>query len=124
ARAIVDDSELFSMVTSGGAKLLGVPELGKLSVGGPADLLLLDRPEASNTVEALFTARPEHVRLVVVRGQPALVRPPFEQIKSRLQPVRIDGQVTWLTGPIASLLQRSRRLLGERLYFGQAIEPL
>ncbi len=124
ARGIVDDAELFSMVTSGGAKLLGVPELGKLSVGGPADLLLLDRPKASNTVEALLTARPEHVRLVVVRGKPALVRPPFEPLKSRLQAVRIDGHITWLTGLIASLLKRTHQLLGQRLYFGQAIEPL
>ncbi len=123
-RGLLPDTELMAMVTTNAARLLGVPERGQLRVGSPADLLLIYSSGASSAAEALLNCNPQDIRLVLVRGMPALVRAPFiESFPSpRLSPVRVNGELTMLQGPISSLLKRTRQLLGERLYFGQHIE--
>jgi cytosine/adenosine deaminase-related metal-dependent hydrolase len=124
-RGLLPDTELMAMVTTNAARLLGVPERGQLRVGHPADVLLIYSPGASSAAETLMTCSPQDIRLVLVRGMPALVRAPFLESfpSTRLSPVAVNGELTMLQGPIASLLKRSRQLLGERLYFGQHIEP-
>jgi cytosine/adenosine deaminase-related metal-dependent hydrolase len=126
ARGLLPDQALMAMVTTNAARLLGVPGRGQLKVGSPADLILIQRPDASSAAEALLTCSPQDIRLVFVRGRPALVRAPFLDAfpSARLSPVRVNGELTLLQGPIASLLKRTRPLLGERLYFGQRIEPV
>jgi cytosine/adenosine deaminase-related metal-dependent hydrolase len=126
ARGLLPDQALMAMVTMNAARLLGVPGRGQLKVGSPADLILLQRPDASSAAEALLTCSPQDIRLVFVRGRPALVRAPFLDAfpSARLSPVQVNGELTLLQGPIASLLKRTRPLLGERLYFGQRIEPV
>jgi cytosine/adenosine deaminase-related metal-dependent hydrolase len=123
-RGLLPDTELMAMVTKNAARLLGEPERGQLKVGHPADLLLIYSPNASSAEEALLTCSPQDLRLVLVRGMPALVRAPFiESFPSRrLSPVRVNGELTMLQGPISPLLKRTRQLLGERLYFGQHID--
>jgi cytosine/adenosine deaminase-related metal-dependent hydrolase len=124
-RGLLPDAELMAMVTTNAARLLGVPERGQLRVGSPADLLLIYSPGASSAAEALLTCSPQDIRLVLVRGGPALVRAPFiESFSSRrLSPVHVNGELTMVQGPIFTLLKRTRQLLGERFYFGQHIEP-
>jgi cytosine/adenosine deaminase-related metal-dependent hydrolase len=124
-RGLLPDTELIAMVTAKAARLLGVPERGQIKVGHPADLLLIHSPGASSAAEALLTCSPQDIRLVLVQGTSALVRAPFiESFPSpHLSPVRVNGELTMLQGPISALLRRTRQLLGERLYFGQHIEP-
>jgi cytosine/adenosine deaminase-related metal-dependent hydrolase len=126
ARGLLPDTELMAMVTTNAARLLGVPERGQIRVGSPADLLLIYAPRASSAEEALLTCSPQDIRLVLVRGMPALVRAPFIEAfpSRRLSPVRVNSELTMLQGPIFALLKRTRQLLGERLYFGQHIELL
>jgi cytosine/adenosine deaminase-related metal-dependent hydrolase len=125
-RGLLPDTELMAMVTTNAARLLGVPERGQLRVGSPADLLLIYAPRASSAEEALLTCSPQNMRLVLVRGMPALVRAPFVEAfpSPRLSSVHVNGELTMLQGPISLLLKRTRQLLGERLYFGQHIKLL
>lgn len=121
-RGLLSDSVLLSMVTKQAAQLLGVPMLGQLKVSNPADFVLLDRPEVQSAAEALLTAHPADIGLVMVAGRPALMRPPFaSHFRQKLQRVLINDQPTWLTGPIWSLLKRTEKCLGKRLYFAQEI---
>ncbi len=124
-RGLLPDTALIDMVTTDAARLLGVPERGQLRVGSPADLLLMHRPGASNAAEALLAGSLQDIRLVLVRGMPALVRAPFIETfpSARLHPVRINGELTMIQGPLPSLLKHTQPLLGNRLYFGQHIEP-
>jgi cytosine/adenosine deaminase-related metal-dependent hydrolase len=126
ARDWFEEAELLDLVTAAAARLLGVPQLGRLVVGAPADLVLIENPRARTVAEAVLSARPEQIRLVLVGGEARLVRAPFERLlerlRGRLQPVGVDGETTWLAGPIRRLLGRARALLGERLYFGRRFE--
>jgi cytosine/adenosine deaminase-related metal-dependent hydrolase len=124
ARGLLPDRTLMDMVTIDAAQLLGVPERGQIRVGSPADLLLTEGPGAANASAALLNGSPQAIRLVLVRGRPALVRSPFIEAFStvRLNPVRVNGELTMIQGPLPSLLKRTRLLLGDRRYFGQNIE--
>jgi cytosine/adenosine deaminase-related metal-dependent hydrolase len=124
-RGLLPDEALMDMVTTDAARLLGVPERGWLKVGSPADLLLMQRNGAANAAGALLTGNPQDIRLVLVRGMPALVRAPFIEAfpSARLNPVHVNGELTMIQGPLPSLLKRTHQLLGDRLYFGQHIEP-
>jgi cytosine/adenosine deaminase-related metal-dependent hydrolase len=124
ARGLLPDRTLMDMVTIDAAQLLGVPERGQIRVGSPADLLLTEGPGAANASAALLNGSPQAIRLVLVRGRPALVRSPFIEAFStvRLNPVRVNGELTMIQGPLPALLKRTRLLLGDRRYFGQNIE--
>ena len=62
--------DLFHMATSNAAKILGLQdEIGSLTVGLKADILVLD-PQGFTPHEALLYARPANVRLVLVGGTP------------------------------------------------------
>jgi cytosine/adenosine deaminase-related metal-dependent hydrolase len=121
-RGLLSDGALLAMVTRNAAQLLGVPSLGVLKANHPADFVLLDRPEATSQAEALLTAQPADIRLVVLAGRPVLTRPPFiAHFAQKLQRVLVNDQPTWLAGSISSLLKRTEKYLGKRLYFAQEI---
>jgi cytosine/adenosine deaminase-related metal-dependent hydrolase len=121
-RGLLSDSALLDLVTRSAAQLLGVPMLGTLKVGHPADFVLLHRPEATSQAEALLTAQPANIGLVVVAGRPVLIRSPFTTyFAQKLQQVLVNDQPTWLVGAIHSLLKSTEKYLGKRLYFAQEI---
>jgi cytosine/adenosine deaminase-related metal-dependent hydrolase len=121
-RGLLSDSVLLAMVTRNAAQLLGVTRLGDLKVSHPADFILLHRPEATSQAEALLTAQPADIRLVVVAGRPVLIRSSFAtHFAQKLQRVLINDQPTWLAGSIHSLLKSTEKYLGKRLYFAQEI---
>lgn len=121
-RGLLSDAALLAMVTRNAAQLLGVPTLGVLKVDHPADFVLFHRPDAVSAAEALLTAQPADIGLVVLAGRPVLIRPPFTtHFAQKLQRVLINDQPTWLTGSISSLLKRTEKYLGKRLYFTQDI---
>lgn len=122
-RGQIPNAALIDMVTTGAARLLGVPDRGQLQVGFDADLLLVHSPRARSVAEVLLNARNEDIRLVMLRGSPVLVRSPFTVRTTQLRAVRVNGEQTWLAGPIDALLERTRRLLKDRLFFGHHIEP-
>lgn len=65
----VTPDALLGMVTSGASALLRQPRAGRLSVGAPADLIVIP-PLAEPAGAALLEARRRDVRLVVVAGRP------------------------------------------------------
>ena len=70
---------LMRMVTGDAAKLLRQPRAGRLTVGAPADLLVLP-PLGDRPGTALLEARRRDVRLVAVEGRPLVGDPEFAAI--------------------------------------------
>ena len=70
---------LLGMVTSAAGTLLRQPRAGRLTVGGPADLVVIP-PLAENPGAALLEARRRLVRLVVVEGRPLVGDPDFAAV--------------------------------------------
>ncbi|AGY60177.1 amidohydrolase family protein [Gloeobacter kilaueensis] len=124
ASALVEAAPLVGMVTADAARILGVPQLGRIAPAAPGDCILIDNPQARTAEEALLNARPEQLRLVLVGGVPRLVREPFMALRGRLQAIAVDGEPTWLAGPIGLLLRRLRSRLGDGPYFGRRLAPL
>ncbi|MBC7239480.1 MAG: amidohydrolase family protein, partial [Chloroflexi bacterium] len=66
---------VFRMATEGGGRVLGIPGLGTLAPGAPADLLVVGTDggtpiTAQNVLEQLVMYRgPAHLRAVVVNGE-------------------------------------------------------
>ena len=85
---------LMRMVTSDAATLLRQPRAGRLTVGAPADLVVLP-PLADRPAAALLEARRSDVRLVAIDGRPLIGEPDFASVfvarKSRPRPLCVDG---------------------------------
>ena len=65
----VQPARLLSMVTSGAAAMIRQPQLGRIAVGAPADLLIVPRVKANPAETLLATARRD-IELVTVGGRP------------------------------------------------------
>ena len=83
------------MVTLAAARLLKLPDAGRLRVGGAADLVVI--PAAgSGPAEALLHASRRDLQLIVVGGRPMVgvprMRQLFEARNVRPLPVVIDDQ--------------------------------
>jgi cytosine/adenosine deaminase-related metal-dependent hydrolase len=72
-------AELFAMVTVNAARLLRLPRAGRLTVGGPADLVVLPGG-AAGAAAALLSASRRDISLVVVGGRPLVGVPPFAPV--------------------------------------------
>ena len=108
-------AELLEMVTTKAAALLHQPRVGRISVGGLADLLVVrgvgkgfpeqgvgkgfrsrspENPSRPPLAEALLAATRRDVRLVVVDGRPLLgdpdMAPVFEARRVGPRPIRVD----------------------------------
>lgn len=87
--------ELLSLVTTSAARLLGVPDAGRLVARGPADFLLL-RDRGGDPAEALVSASRADLRAVVRNGVPAVADPDlapwFDTSGEEAVPVRLDGR--------------------------------
>jgi cytosine/adenosine deaminase-related metal-dependent hydrolase len=101
---VVDDFSLASLVTSGSARLLRLPDRGELRAGARADILIL--PARAR----LATVHRADVRLVLVDG---VVRYGDKDCAGRVAPrtewteVRVDGREKILDSHIAELMSRA-----------------
>jgi cytosine/adenosine deaminase-related metal-dependent hydrolase len=95
ATSRVPAEALLRMVTLAAARLLKLPDAGRLRVGGPADLVVI--PAAgSGPAEALLHASRRDLQLIVVGGRPMVGAPRMQQLfearSVRPVPVAIDDQ--------------------------------
>jgi cytosine/adenosine deaminase-related metal-dependent hydrolase len=81
-------------VTTGAARLLRLPDAGRLAVGGPADLTVL-RAAGDDPFEALVTAARTDVTLAMVDGEPRVgepgMAPVFAATRTPVMPATVDG---------------------------------
>ncbi len=102
AQGVVDDEALFHMVTRDAARLLRIDhETGTLEPGKRADLLVLEGAPR-HPYEALVTAHPEAIHLVLVAGRPAYGRAGFRKL-FRLSgrpfgPIQLSGRAFLVVG--------------------------
>jgi cytosine/adenosine deaminase-related metal-dependent hydrolase len=86
--------ELLRMVTEVPARILKLPEAGRIELGLPADLVVLP-PREPAAAEALVAATRSDVRLVTMSGKPVIGCPSLSAVfvarRTPAQPVGIDG---------------------------------
>lgn len=92
--APVTPAELLRMVTTSAAALLRQSRVGRLTVGGPADLVVIP-PFADEPAAALLNTTRRDVRLVLVGGRPLVADPDlaavFRARRVRVRPMRVDA---------------------------------
>jgi len=103
----VDSAALYRMVTTDAARLLRLPEAGRLNVGSLADLLVLP-PLAADPYATLLAATRADVRLVVVGGEPRYGDPALGAAFASvtMTPVQVDGRPKLLSQSLARRMQR------------------
>ena len=102
-RFVLDATTVFDWATAGGARALGLPDLGRLEPGCRADLVLLD-PEAPNLLPVV-----DGVGIVVHAGCAANVRHVFrdgEHLVADRRPTRLD----------ADAVRREAQAVADRLW--------
>jgi cytosine/adenosine deaminase-related metal-dependent hydrolase len=91
----VSPSMLLRMVTADAARLLRQPRAGTLTIGAPADLVVIP-PLAAEPGRALLETRRGQVRLVVVDGRPLIadpeLAPVFKARKVTARPFQVDSR--------------------------------
>jgi cytosine/adenosine deaminase-related metal-dependent hydrolase len=107
-------AELFGLVTHRAARLLGLtqPGLGRVEVGGVADLVLLPPPAGDDLAAHLLQLRRAQLELVMVGGRPLVgspvMQPVFSASRTRFVPVRLDQSEKLMAQGLARRLQNSR----------------
>lgn len=105
----VDAAALYRMVTADAARLLRLPDAGRLALGGPADVLVLP-PLAADAYATLLAATRAEVRLVLVGGAPRYGDPAlaaaFAAAGTATTPAQVDGRPKLLARAVAQRLGR------------------
>jgi cytosine/adenosine deaminase-related metal-dependent hydrolase len=99
----VSAESLVRAATVDGARVLRLPDAGRLTVGASADLTVLQRLSADPFETAVSAARVD-VRLTMVDGRPLVADPAWAAIfpsRRATTPVRVDGVLRLLAEPIA-----------------------
>jgi len=104
----VRPERLLAMVTSEAARVLMRPDLGKIAVGTPADLIAL--PDAGGAAPTLLAARPGALALVMVGGRVRLAAPRFGWAGD-LEAATLDGARIRVQRGLGALIDRLRDLL-------------
>ena len=90
----ISQGELFRMVTTAPARILHVPDLGRIAIGNPADLVVLPSPKA-DPADALLAASRRDLALVMIDGRPLVGSSCFERVfaarRSKTRPLVVDG---------------------------------
>lgn len=101
--------EIFYMVTQSPAKLLRLPVAGKLSVGFPADLLIIPSL-CADPFKTLTAISRKDIFLVTINGQPRYGAPQlsdvFAALNVKFSPIQVDGETKLLGEPWVGYLQR------------------
>ncbi len=119
---LVDDEVLYGMVTNTALKILGQTTT---QAARAQDFLLVEAPQATTAVEALFATTPTTLQLVVSQGKVRLAAAdmlPHLGKHHGLQPLLIDKQVRYVPQELIQLLRRTEKKLGKRLYFGRTLQ--
>lgn len=94
AAAPVRSCDLLRMVTTTPARLLRLPEAGRIAIGNPADLAVLPSP-LRTAADAILAASRRDLGLVLVGGRPMVGSPSyqaaFEARRTPTRPFRLDG---------------------------------
>lgn len=102
--------DLLRMVTVNAARLLRVPDAGRLSPGLPADLIVIP-PLAEDPPHALLALDRSRIRLVVVGGRPLVgapeLSPVFAARRVATAGAKLDGRERILDGAVARRLRAS-----------------
>jgi cytosine/adenosine deaminase-related metal-dependent hydrolase len=109
--ARVAASDLLRMVTTNAARLLRVPEAGRLSPGLPADLVVIPA-DGEGAGEALLACERSAIGLVMVGGRPLVGAPRFSRLfvarGAKGVPATLDGRARLLDGSLARRLRAMR----------------
>ena len=104
----VSAKEIFNMVTKNPVKLLRLHGAGKLSIGLPADLLIIP-PKHADPFETLTACSRKDISLVTINGQPRYGSPQLSEVftafKTKTASIQVDGLVKLLDQRWASRLQ-------------------
>ena len=86
--------ELLPMVTETPARILKLPDAGRIAVGLPADLVVLP-PSAATAAATLLATRRSDIALVTLAGRPVVGCPSLSAVfvarRTPAQPVNVDG---------------------------------
>jgi cytosine/adenosine deaminase-related metal-dependent hydrolase len=98
-------------VTTGAAQLLKTPFIGRIAVGGPADLTVM-RPAEACPFDTLTSASRADVRLTMIDGKPAVSEPAlqraFDAARVLCSPASLDGSPRIVARWIADRVSRMR----------------
>jgi len=90
----VTHRELVRMVTTVPARILRLPDAGRITIGGPADLIVLPSTKP-NPADALLSASRKDLTLVLIDGRPLVGSPSFEVVfgtrRTSTRPLCVDG---------------------------------
>jgi cytosine/adenosine deaminase-related metal-dependent hydrolase len=90
----VTASELLRMVTTAPARLLRLPDAGRLTEGTPADMVILPAKKAG-VAEALIETSRADIALVTIAGRPMIgapvLKPVFQARRTSTRPIVVDG---------------------------------
>jgi cytosine/adenosine deaminase-related metal-dependent hydrolase len=104
----VPPERLVAMVTAEAARVLGRPDLGRIAVGTPADLIAL--PDAGGAATTLLAARPGALVLVMVGGRVRLAAPRFGWAGD-LEAATLDDTRLRVQRGLGALVDRLRNVL-------------
>src|SRR3989338_2755924 len=66
----VSDAEIFQMMTTNAAQMIGHPRLGEIKPGNLADLFVIEDPDPRlSPMKSLFYSDVKYIRLVMIRGR-------------------------------------------------------
>jgi cytosine/adenosine deaminase-related metal-dependent hydrolase len=101
--------ELLRMVTEAPARILRLPEAGRIEVGLPADFVVLP-PGRETPEDALLAAARRDIALVAMGGKPLLGCPSLSAVfvarRTTAQPVGIDGRERLVSCRLAYAIAR------------------
>jgi cytosine/adenosine deaminase-related metal-dependent hydrolase len=104
----VPPERLLAMVTAEAARVVMAPELGRIAVGAPADLIAL--PPAGDDADTLLAARPGVLALVMVAGAVRLAARRFAWAGD-LEPASLAGERVHVQRGLLALTDRLARVL-------------
>jgi cytosine/adenosine deaminase-related metal-dependent hydrolase len=109
ATSQVTPQQIFQMATINAARLLRLPQAGRIASGLPADLFILPRL-SDDPYTTLLSAERKDVQLVVIGGRPLFGAPEFSDIFSargvKVQRIYVDGVPKLIEHSLARRIQR------------------
>jgi cytosine/adenosine deaminase-related metal-dependent hydrolase len=110
AAAPLAPHELLHMVTDGAARVLRLADAGRISIGGPADLIVVP-PFTHDAAESLLTASRRDLGFVAIDGRPIVASPSFSPVfearRVRATSIVVDGVERLAAAPVAAAIAKS-----------------
>ncbi len=101
---------LLEMALTDAARLLYLPDRGRLALNAPADLIVIAH-DTQDPYDILLGCRRADLRLVMIGGEPRIgdpeLEPAFRATRTAFEPVMLDGVPKLLARDLAHRLRRS-----------------